>query len=90
MTTRKKPRSLQRSRTSLSPSLHPIRVRVRVRVSVSGSRNDRIPRWLVGVSPFPTKPMFAVRRKVRSCRVRVRAMVRSCRVRVRARASATG
>ena len=52
-----------------------LRVRVRVKVSsVSGSRNDRIPRWLVGVSPFPTKPMFAVRRKVRSCMVRVRAM----------------
>ena len=54
-----------------------LRVRVRVRVSVSGSRNDRIPRWLVGVSPFPTKPMFAVRRKVRSWMARVRARARA-------------
>ena len=55
-----------------------LRVRVRVKVSsVSGSRNDRIPRWLVGVSPFPTKPMFAVRRKVRSCMARVRARARA-------------
>ena len=26
-----------------------------------------MPRWLVGVRPLPTKPMLAVRRKVRSC-----------------------
>ena len=31
------------------------------------SRNHWIPRWLVGVSPLPMKPMLAVRRKERSC-----------------------
>ena len=30
------------------------------------SRNHWIPRWLVGVSPLPMKPMLAVRRKERS------------------------